>query len=310
MNHPERQVLPTKPSIASNSLLKGAYLKTSPVLKGIGQIMLQENALSGLFFLAGIFAGSVTMGLAAIAGAVTGTIFARLLGFNPKEIEQGLYGFSPALVGVALFVFLKPDPLTWLLLPVGSVLAAWIQHFFLRKNIPVFTLPFVLVTWGIVYGIPQLFPDLTLTPAAVNLTTGNDFTTAFRAFGQVIFQEKPVSGLLFFAGVWINQPLAALAALASACITSLMAAYFLIPSASIEEGLFGYNAVLCAIAFTGYRKSDGAWIALSVLLSGLLSIFMWEYQLIQLTFPFVIASMLVFYLRLRSKPILNSPQSE
>ena len=36
----------------------------SIILKGLGQIMLQENSVTGLLFLIGIFYGSIAMGLA------------------------------------------------------------------------------------------------------------------------------------------------------------------------------------------------------------------------------------------------------
>lgn len=55
------------------------------LLKGLGQIMLQECAYTGLFFLAGIFYGSVTMGLGALLAVICGTLTARLLGYDKKE---------------------------------------------------------------------------------------------------------------------------------------------------------------------------------------------------------------------------------
>lgn len=73
-----------------------------PFLKGIGQIMLQDNAWTGLFFLAGIFYGSVAMGLAAILLVLIGTYTAKLLWYNEEEINVGIYGFSATLVGVVL----------------------------------------------------------------------------------------------------------------------------------------------------------------------------------------------------------------
>lgn len=51
----------------------------SALLKGVGQIMLQNNAWTGLLFLVGIFYDDNTMGVAAIVAAATGTMTARLL---------------------------------------------------------------------------------------------------------------------------------------------------------------------------------------------------------------------------------------
>jgi len=72
------------------------------VLKGLGQIMLQENSSTGLLFLIGIFLGSIEGGIGAIVSTTVGTITAILLKYDKEEINAGLYGFSAALVGVAL----------------------------------------------------------------------------------------------------------------------------------------------------------------------------------------------------------------
>jgi urea transporter len=49
------------------------------VLKGLGQVMLQENRWTGLFFLLGLFSGGWVPGLAALLGAVAGTATAKVL---------------------------------------------------------------------------------------------------------------------------------------------------------------------------------------------------------------------------------------
>ena len=117
----------------------------------MGQIMLQENAVTGLLFLIGLFYGSISMGIAAILSVCCGTITARILGYDKTEIEKGLYGFSAALVGVALILYFEPAFIVWLSIIIGSILATIIQHLFIIKKIPVFTLPFVLVTWAIIF---------------------------------------------------------------------------------------------------------------------------------------------------------------
>ncbi len=119
----------------------------SAILQGLGQIMLQEDSVTGLLFLIGIFYGSITMGLAALLAAICGTATAYLLKYDKSEITQCLYGFSAALVGVAAMLFLKPLFWTWVVIVIGSALAAILQHFFIKRKIPAFTFPFVLATW-------------------------------------------------------------------------------------------------------------------------------------------------------------------
>ncbi len=259
-------------------------------LKGIGQIMLQENAITGLLFLIGIFYDSVTMGIAAVLGVVCGTATSILLKFNKSEIDKGFYGFSAALVGVATIAFLKPEITSWLIIVVGSVLATIIQYFFNKRKIPVFTLPFVLVTWLILFIAYNYFPEIILESSVKSSSITDSITFAFKGFGQVIFQNNLVSGCLFFIAVFISSPISALYGLAGAIASAVLA--FLL-SASINDinlGLFSYNAVLGAIVFAGNKKSDGIWVLISTVLSLIVSLIMLNFNLIQLTFPFVLAS--------------------
>lgn len=70
------------------------------VLRGVGQIMLQNNAATGLLFFLGLAINSSLMAGAALFGAVCGTGFAQLMKYPKAEIEQGLYGFNSALVAI------------------------------------------------------------------------------------------------------------------------------------------------------------------------------------------------------------------
>lgn len=81
---------------------------SNQVLNGISQIMLQQNRLCGILFLAGLFIGHWIYGLAALLAVLCGTMTARILKYDVKEIDFGLYGFSPALVGVVLVFLFKP----------------------------------------------------------------------------------------------------------------------------------------------------------------------------------------------------------
>ena len=264
-------------------------------LRGVGQIMLQENALTGFLFLAGIFFGGVSMGIAAVIATVSGTLTAKSLGYDQDEIEQGHYGFSAALVGVALLLFLKPVAIVWLFVGIGSAAATALQHFFIRRQIPVFTLPFVLVTWAILLVAHFVYPSVLNEPA--NSPTGFDLAFALRGYGQVIFQGSAVAGVIFFAAVSINSPVAALYGLFAAVFAGLISMAAGAPPDDVALGLFSYNAVLCAIAFAGKKLMDGIWVFIAVIFSIAISLAMAHYQFVQLTFPFVAASVISLVLR-------------
>lgn len=270
---------------------------TIQVLKGIGQIMLQENALTGLLFLIGIGLGSIHMGLGALLATVCGTGSAILLKFEKKDINSGIYGFSAALVGVAVMLFFKPVLLSWLLVCIGAVAASTLQHFFIQRKIPAFTLPFVVVTWCFILFAKYCVPNLLLETTPNPLAPIDTLAFAIKGFGQVIFQEKIVSGLLFFIAVYINSPSSALLGLVASVFSGLIAHLFQLPLANIEMGLWSYNAVLCAIALGGLTVKDGLWILAAVLIAIIIQLFMAQYHLIALTFPFVAATCMTLFFK-------------
>lgn len=273
-----------------NNSIKKIVSFTAVILKGIGQIMLQENQITGLLILIGIFYGSFTMGLATVLATICGTATAYILKYEKSEIDKGLYGFSAALVGVAILLFFKPVILSWLLIILGSSLATIIQHFFIKRKIPVFTLPFVLVTWAILLFVRTYFTEIIHVSPIINIVSIDYLTMGFRGFGQVIFQDNLVSGFLFFIAVFISSPISALYGFAGAILSAIIAFNLSVPIHDISMGLFSYNAVLCAIVFAGNQIKDGFWVLLSVFLSLFLSILMVKFNFIQLTFPFVLAS--------------------
>ena len=85
-----------------------------PYLKGIGQIMLQENSITGLIFLIGIFLNSPLMALGLLIGTIVGTLTAQVLKYDQGNINSGLYGFNAALVGIAMLVFFHSTVLVWI----------------------------------------------------------------------------------------------------------------------------------------------------------------------------------------------------
>ena len=69
--------------------------------RGIGQVMFQNNALSGLLMLIGIFLNSWQMGILAVCGNIISTLTAYFSGYKHNDIKNGLYGFNGTLVGIS-----------------------------------------------------------------------------------------------------------------------------------------------------------------------------------------------------------------
>lgn len=253
--------------------------------------------MTGSLFLVGIFYGSLAMGIAAILATICGTTTAFLLKYDKAEINKGLYGFSAALVGVAIMLFLKPVFISWIILIIGSALATVIQHFFMKRKIPVFTLPFVLITWLILFFTNHYCTGLLSEASITTASTINYLTVGFNGFGQVIFQDNLISGVLFFIAVFISSPISALYGFIGAVLSAFIAFSISTPVADISIGLFSFNAVLCAIVFTGNQIKDSIWALIAILLSLVISLLMLKFNFTQLTFPFVLASCITLFIK-------------
>jgi len=280
-----------------NKLSRKTISLANIILKGLGQIMLQENPVTGFLFLVGIFYGSLTMGVAALLATISGIVTAFLLKYDKAEINKGLYGFSAALVGVAIMLFLKPVFISWIILIIGSALATVIQHFFMKRKIPVFTLPFVLITWLILFFANNYFTGLLSEGSITTASSINYFTVGFSGFGQVIFQDNLISGVLFFIAVFISSPISALYGFIGAVLSAFIAFSISAPVADISIGLFSFNAVLCTIVFAGHQIKDSIWALIAILLSLVISLLMFKFNFTQLTFPFVLASCITLFVK-------------
>ena len=266
---------------------------------GIGQIMLQENAITGLLFLIGIFYNSVIMGITIFFATIIGTSTAKLLKYDVNNINKGLYGFNAALVGIAGIVFLKIKILSISILIIACVLSTILHNFFIKKKLPVYTLSFVTVTYSIIFFIKTFTPNLLILNEGISPANNLNFDYIFKGFGQVIFQENAVSGIVFFIAIFISSPIAAIYAITFSELSGLIAISLSIPLNLVNAGLFSYNALLCAIAFANRKLFTIFWVLLASSLSLIFSLLMNQLQIIQLTLPFVLACFIVSTLKNR-----------
>lgn len=273
------------------------------VLKGFGQIMFQENAFTGLLFLIGIFIGAWQYGLAALVATVSGTLFAHLLRFDREEIQSGLYGFSAALVGVVLAFKFELNFLN-LAAIIGGALAAWIQHLFIRFQVPGFTFPFILVAWIFIFinGQLNLLSAVTYDSPTSSIDSSHFLLSGSNGYGQVIFQGSLISGLLFLIGVGIHSKTSAVIGLLASFIGALIAWILGESQDLILSGLFGFNTLLTAIALSANWQKDKYWLILGVILTifihiGLLHSHWLDSMGGVLTFPFVLATWIVLGLK-------------
>lgn len=267
--------------------------------RGLGQVMFQNNAVSGLLMLVGIACNSWLLALLALLGNFVGTVTAFFSGYSKEDIEDGLYGFNGTLVGIAVGVFMEPGVASLLLLVAGSMLSTWIARVFAyQKLLPGFTAPFILAVWLLQALCRGWFPSL-LSSSVMPEETAADWFRAFSLnIGQVMFQGGTVlSGLFFLAGILLNSRVHALYAVWGALLPLGMVWMVGSDYAAFNAGLLGYNAVLCAIALGDRSWAGAAWATLSVTLSVLLQVWGMSLGMTTLTAPFVVSVWIVSGMR-------------
>jgi urea transporter len=261
-------------------------------LKGIGQVMFQNNAWTGLFFLVGIFCSSWLMGLGALIGVFSSTLAAFLLRYKKEDICNGFYGFNGTLVGVAFFFFFEPTVITIINLIIAASLSTVVMRFMRERDHSPFTFPFILVSWIFILIMNAFSLAPTQSHALLQGLTLDLASSLSLGISQVFFQGAMVTGILFLVGIFISSWRAALYASLGTFLGFLLPYLIHLPLDAINTGLFGFNAVLCGIAFSDNRRNLFFYALLSIILSIFIMYAMMLFNLTALTFPFVLASWL------------------
>ena len=260
--------------------------------RGIGQVMFQNNALSSLLMLIGIFLNSWQMGILALSGNIISTLTAHFSGYGRDDIKNGLYGFNGTLVGIAVGVFMELSIGSLLLMVVAACISTWIARLLnLQRSLPGFTAPFILSVWMLLGFCSWIMPDILLVSDTVtDATQGiNYFQTFSFGIGQVMFQGNIWTGLLFLVGILVNSQTAAFYTVIGALFPIPLAILLGIDAETLNMGLMGYNGVLCAIALGDRTLKSLVWDSCSVLLSTLLQIIGMNLEITTLTAPFVVS---------------------
>ena len=290
-------------------------------LRGIGQVMFQDNPLSGLLFFLAIAWGSYAAGLPQVAigglvAVVAGTLAAQWLLVDADGLAAGLYGYNAYLVGLALGTFLAVSPLWWVYVALGgavSVVATLaIANLFKTWGVAALTAPFVLTAWLMLLatyafsaidgsGLPMATEVAPLDPAAANPLAFGDFVTGvFKSVSQVFLKASVLAALLLLAGLAVNSIAAAAFAVGGAMVAVVTAHFLGAESDLVTGGLMGFSPVLTAIALGAVFYKPSLRVAIyalvgtmfTVIVQGAMNVALTPFGIPTLTAPFVLASWL------------------
>ena len=91
-----------------------------------------------------------------------------------------------------------------------------------------------------------------------------------RGIGQVMFQNSPITGLFFLAGLFVGGWQFGAYGLLGAAASTLAARWFGVPDSAVKAGVYGYNGTLVGVALAFYL-ADSMLLPLYVALGGVVS---------------------------------------
>lgn len=277
------------------------------VLRGIGQVFFAENAWTGAVVLLALTITSPRLASLAVLGCLVQCLVGWLTGRH-EEVRRGLMGYNGALVGAAASLDASTGlhALPWTIVgaavcvPVHLLLARLLGGRGLgRFALPVLTAPFCLVA-----GINHLV----LSPPAGGSLSGSAEAWPgmghglFNGIAEVFLGDGWLVGLVILVGLAINSWRAALWGLGGSGLALVGAWVAGLDHAAASAGLFGYSAVLVAMAigdtFCAHwtLRRRGLAVVAGVVIAVLLRWFLASTPVPVYTWPFVVATWLVLAL--------------
>jgi urea transporter len=247
-------------------------------LRGASQVFLQNNPLTGLIILVAVCWGAIAarvpqVAIGTVVGLVVGTASAMLLRVPDESIRAGLFGFNPLLTGLAASIFLRPDPLMWVYLVIGAaattVVTLAVGNVLKTWDVPPLTFPFVLTTWFLLLaayqfaritgtlGPPALPHSVDARAAQVHVTGAFLTPSLLKDVSEVFLIGNLVTGVLILVALAVNSWWAAGFAAGAAVVSTFLALWFGASESAVAGGLYGFSAVLTAVALGSvfYRPS-------------------------------------------------------
>ncbi|MDW4268195.1 urea transporter [Staphylococcus saprophyticus] len=284
------------------------------VLKNISQVLLLNNAWTGLLILLGLFIGSWKVGVMALIASVIALLLAKRTNYSEEEINTGLSGFNPVLTAIALTLFLVPQWYSLIIILVAIIITMPIgsafREFFKPFGVPMLTMPYVFVSWLILlmsFQFKFVNADVNILPNAIQEIqfSGHhiQFINAFLSgFSEIFLLKSVLAGTLILIGIFIASRKAGVYAIVANLIGFLAVIVLGANHDQINEGLFGYNVILTVLALgIAFRTriqrpiSIVLGILLTVVIHAGMTTLLTPYGLPVFTLPFIIATWIMLF---------------
>ncbi len=236
----------------------GGLLRAS--LMSYGLVAFLQHPLPALLVLLATFFHPY-VGLMGLLGALTSNLIARWMAEPHATWRTGMHGMSGLLVGLA--VTMNTDPSTRVVVfvlfgaAVAGVLSSFLASALAKYDLPILSLPMMLLAWPILMGVgvdpvsTHAFPSLPLL-RELDLWLFEQLPLPlfkfFSMFGSILFQQNLISGVLVLLAIALTSRISLLYALWGGLLG--LGAYGYLHGSL--DGFQGLNYVLTALALGGF----------------------------------------------------------
>ncbi|MET1532110.1 urea transporter [Burkholderia sola] len=220
------------------------------LLRGIGQIVLQANALTGSLLLAALALNDLRLACAALVGSAAASMTAVLTGAERRDVEQGLHGFNGALAALIAVLFAPHQLAAVALVPLVAIGAALVQRA-MRASLArwrqcPYSSPCLVVTALWLPFVALQHADGATAAPVPTLASATD--ALLSGVAQTTFAQGAWAGALVVAALAVASRRAAAFALGGAIASTVLLTALGASDASFAGGLLGFNGALAALA--------------------------------------------------------------
>ncbi len=279
----------------------------------VGAMILAATALRRDLFFCGLIAVFLVNG------------FAFSLHLSKEAIRKGMFGYNGLLIGLALPSLFKINASLLVIFAmaafattlVTAALQAALGYYF---NLPVLTLPFLIVMYLVLAAFPSIkgmvwSAEWAAVPA-FGFSMAEMIETYFKSLGAIFFNPNMVSGVIIFVALLIFSRIATILSFVGYAIGVVLIRWvFHFPSEHLYLSI-GFNFILTAIAMggiwfvpqaTSLLFAGGAVLLCAIILAGTSNLFS-VFGLPVLILPFNMTILILLY-GMRQRIIDRHPKS-
>lgn len=217
------------------------------------------------------------VGISAIVAGVVAIVVAYLLGFDHKNIREGMYSFNSVMVGMVMAVYYDMNVPFLLMLVLMSVFTLFftlaINAQFSKYGLPIMSVPFLFGVWTVLL-VGREFGGLHLTERGIytinelwayggealvnfyetvdNLPIPDIIDIYLRSLGAIFFQFNILAGLVIMIGLIRFSRIAFVLSLVGFFSGYLFFGFMEGQFSHLHYSYIGFNFILSAIALGGF----------------------------------------------------------